>query len=126
MQYTKLPSIAVSAAIALAATVSPALLAADVDGSSDHPLVPRVAGSEILSYTYRQLEQVSIPTGATERVPDADNPRRGSWTYPKSETVEGEHWSIVYGLPEEASTLQIAAVGIAARSVGGQPSPRLR
>jgi len=87
--------------------LSPAVPAEDVEGSGDHPLVPRIAGSSILSHNYRELEQVAIPIGAAERKPDPQKPRGSIWVYPKSEQVEGEHWSIVYGLPEEASTLHI-------------------
>src|SRR5690606_4331007 len=36
-----------------------------------------------------------------------ENKRRSIWTYPTSEKLEGEHWSIVYGMPEETSTLHI-------------------
>ncbi len=93
--------------LVLAAAMSPALRAADIEGASDHPLVPRVAGSEILSHTYRQLEEVAIPTGAVELERDPENARNRSWKYPQAEKLEGEHWSIVYGMPEDASTLHI-------------------
>ena len=107
MSLIKPASIAVSISLTLAATLSPALQAADIEGASDHPLVPRVAGSEILSYKYRQLEEVSIPTGVVERERDPENERRYVWKYPQAEKLEGEHWSIVYGMPEDASTLHI-------------------
>ncbi len=95
------------AMIALLCVSSPLLFADDVEGSSDHPLVPRVGGAVIVDHIYRQLEQVSLPVGPAERVPDPDNPRRGTWTWPESEEIEGEHWSIVYTLPEDASTLHV-------------------
>lgn len=102
-----LSSIVVFTSFALWAFISSSLVAGDIEGSSDHPLVPRVSGSEILSHTYRQLEEVAIPTGVAVRVRDPENERRWIWTYPEVEKVEGEHWSIVYGMPEDASTLHI-------------------
>lgn len=107
MTLTKLPPLAVFTTVALAATLLPALRAADIEGASDHPLVPRVAGSEILSHAYSQLEEVAIPTGAAKRAPDPQNERRTIWAYADAEKLEGEHWSIVYGMPEDASTLHI-------------------
>ena len=85
--------------------MSPALQAADIEGASDHPLVPRVAGSEIMRYADRQLEEVTIPTGAHKRDPESDHYSFNN--YQQNEKIEGRHWSIVYGMPEEASTLHI-------------------
>ncbi len=107
MSLSKFVSAALSASLTLAAALSPTLRAADIEGASDHPLVPRVAGSEILSHTYRQIDEVSIPTGVVERERDPENERRSIWNYPQVEKLEGEHWSIVYGMPEEASTLHL-------------------
>lgn len=107
MTPTKLPIIAVFTMLTFVTIFSSALQAADIENSSDHTLVPRVSGSEILSYKHRQLEQVELPTGPVERATDPENKRRSIWTYPTSEKLEGEHWSIVYGMPEETSTLHI-------------------
>lgn len=107
MRMSILPITVVSATLTFLAVLSPELRAADIEGSSDHAMVPRVAGSEILSYKQRELEQVEIPTGPVERKNDPENKRRSIWVYPKTEKLEGKHWSIVYGMPEETSTLHI-------------------
>jgi hypothetical protein len=98
--------IVTAASFSSALFVLPAVQAADIEGASDHRLVARVADSEILSYTYRELEQVAIPTGPVERVRDTET-RKSTWNYAKAEKVEGKHWSIVYGMPEDSSTLHI-------------------
>lgn len=77
----------------------------DIEGSSDHPLVPRIIGSYIVDYRYSDFDSVTIPTGP--------NPGSvGSCTsvdeYTSSETVEGEHWRITYRFSNpDISTLRV-------------------
>ncbi|MBT2773746.1 OmpA family protein [Halomonas sp. ISL-60] len=70
----------------------------DVEGSGDHPLIERVAGSYIGWFSRSDFEQVTVPTGPFVY-------RQG---YDSTETLEGEHLRIVYFFDESTtSTLRI-------------------
>ena len=75
--------------------------AADVDGSSDHPLVGRYEGSEIVGYRVTEFDEAKLIDGPFDPV-NAET-RTGSGF----NTVEGRVVLIYYKLPEGRSTLEV-------------------
>lgn len=75
--------------------------AGDPEGSGDHPLVTRYAGSTIIGYDYRAFERFDLPTGPQKR--DASN----RIVLDQAMTVEGRHTRIIYSAPVERSTLEV-------------------
>ncbi|MGM0561814.1 MAG: OmpA family protein [Pseudomonadota bacterium] len=85
--------------LALVATygVSVQSAAQDIEGSGDHPEIPRVAGSSIVYFNETEYDRVSIPTGPY----DGD-------VIESEETMEGEVLSLTYTFDNpDISTLQI-------------------
>ncbi|MCC5902753.1 MAG: OmpA family protein [Halomonas sp.] len=74
-----------------------ALANEDVEGSGDHPLIERVAGSYIGWFSRSDFDRVTIPTGLHVR----------NQGYESTETLEGEHLRIVYLFDEPTTTLRI-------------------
>ena len=73
------------------------VLAKDVPGSKDHPLVKRYEGSEILKYEQKQYDSLVIPLGMAEN----------SQKLEKSMTVEGVITRLTYKAPEGRSSLEV-------------------
>jgi len=69
----------------------------DVQGSGDHPLIERVAGSYIGWFSRSDFDRVTIPTGLHVR----------NQGYESTEALEGEHLRIVYLFDEPTTTLRI-------------------
>lgn len=70
---------------------------AEPEGSGDHPLVPRVAGSEIITYRFVEFDRVTLPFG-----PRSDD------GFEDERTLEGEHTRLTYVLRDpQISTLQV-------------------
>ena len=89
-----LPIIAALAGLGLAPI---AALAEKPEEWGDHPLVPRIQGSEILSYEFREFDEVTLTFGPRE---DGD--------YPDARDFEGAHTQLMYILRNpDVSTLQI-------------------
>jgi len=72
--------------------------AADVDGASDHPLIKRYEGSDIIGYRTSAFGEFDIATGP-HRSFDA--------TLTERQTVEGALTRILYAAPEGRSTLEV-------------------
>jgi len=100
-KYIYLLFLIVSSLIPLVLTHSS--LAADVEGSSDHPMVSRYEGSEIKEYDFREFDQYEILLGKVTRAPGEPNNLKAE----KSETLEGKVTKISYYLPEDRSTLEV-------------------
>ncbi len=74
-----------------------ATAAQEEDEWGDHPLVPRLQGSEIVTYRYMEFDRVTLPFG----------PRDGG-EVEREKTLEGEHTQLMYLLPDATiSTLQV-------------------
>lgn len=80
----------------LAATIPS--IADEFEDPGDHPLIPRISGSEMISYQARELAQVTLPLGR----------HSGSDGFEDSVSLEGRHSSYTYILREpEATTLMV-------------------
>jgi OmpA-OmpF porin, OOP family len=76
---------------------SPALAEGDVEGSGDHPLLPRVAGSWIFTFERSDFDRLTIPTGPAS-----------SDGFESTESMDGEILSFTYRFEDEdTSTLRI-------------------
>ena len=73
--------------------------AADVEGSSDHPLVGRYDGSEIVGYAVAEYDEANLVAGPFS--PTSTNGGAGF------KTVEGRITLIYYALPQGRSTLEV-------------------
>lgn len=83
------------AVLVMSAPVS--LLAEEPEEWGDHRLVPRVDGSEIISYQFVEFDRVSLTFGPRE---DGE--------YPHAREFEGEHTQLIYLLRNpDVSTLQV-------------------
>lgn len=77
------------------------VMAADVPGSSDHPMISRYAGAEIRKYEVEKFQSYGLLTAAVQKAggkdgnPDSVLPLEGKVTY------------ITYNGPENRSTLEI-------------------
>ena len=74
---------------------------ADIDGSSDYPLVGRFEGAEIVGYQVTEYDDVTVLDGPFDPV-DVSN-RTG----PGFKGIEGRSTLIYYTLPEGRSSLEI-------------------
>lgn len=77
----------------------------DVEGSKDHPLISRFAGSTIVYYDVRQFDEYILALGKVEWERDEDYKRVFNLT--KSKQLEGKVTRIQYDAPEGRSTLEI-------------------
>jgi len=75
---------------------APVLAAADIEGSSDHPMLTRFPETEIAAYSHMQFERAWRPLAPSTREGFSD----GEW-------VEGGFTWIVYNAPANRSTLEI-------------------
>ncbi|WP_245460243.1 OmpA family protein [Mesorhizobium sp. M1B.F.Ca.ET.045.04.1.1] len=73
--------------------------AADVEGSSDHPLVGRYEGAEIVGYAVSEYDEANLVEGPFS--PTSTNGGTGF------KTVEGRSALIYYALPQGHSTLEV-------------------
>ncbi len=95
-------TLGLAAAAALGtALLAGASIAADVAGSSDHPLVGRYQGSEIVGYRVTDFDEVKIVEAPF------DPAQAGDRTGPGFKTLEGRIVLIYYKLPEGRSTLEV-------------------
>jgi outer membrane protein OmpA-like peptidoglycan-associated protein len=90
-----------SLAVVCLVAVSTAALAADAPGSKDHPLLKRIAGSEILRYGAKNFDTHAIALAAV--VFDYNSQKILPW---KRVDAEGARTTIFYRLPKDASTLE--------------------
>jgi OmpA-OmpF porin, OOP family len=93
---------------------APATLAAtslpttDLSGAKDSPLLGRYAGSLIVSYEHKDFNEFTMPLSALERVKEKRDSHNNIYFEPKQKkTVEGEHWRLVYLMPEGVSPLEV-------------------
>ena len=83
--------------------VSQSVVAEDISGSSDHPMVSRYDGSSIIDYDFREFDEYEILLGKVVHAPgEPDNSKVES-----SEKLEGKVTRISYYLPEDRSTLEV-------------------
>lgn len=96
----------VSAALVLGPT---AALADEREGWGDHRLVPRLEGSEIITYRFVEFDRVTLPFG----------PRDGDG-FEDERTLEGEHTQLTYVLHNpEITTLQVKRAYVQGLEAGG-------
>ena len=55
--------IAVSTAVLATSGASTRLHADDLENVGDHPMVPRIAGSELISHDFVEFDEITIPFG---------------------------------------------------------------
>jgi outer membrane protein OmpA-like peptidoglycan-associated protein len=74
-------------------------LAADIEGSADHPLVGRYEGSEIVAYQVTEFDEVTVIEAPFDytKIPNG----------PGFKTIEGKSYLIYYTLPKGRSTLEV-------------------
>jgi len=92
---------------AFAASAAPK---ADLKGSKDSPLMGRYQGSLIISYEYKAFDSFTLPLSSLEAAQDAKSrDTRNNRVYePKNrKSLEGEHWRLVYLVPENVSPLEV-------------------
>ena len=89
------------AAALIAASAAAHAVAGDVAGSKDHPILKRVAGSEILRYGAKSFDAHQIALAPV--VFDYNTQKILPW---KKIDAEGARTTIFYRLPKDASTLE--------------------
>lgn len=77
----------------------------DVEGSKDHPLISRFAGSTIVYYDVKQFDEYILALGKVEVERDEDNKRVFNLT--KSKQLEGKITRITYKASKDRSTLEV-------------------
>ncbi|MBT4161977.1 MAG: DUF4892 domain-containing protein, partial [Gammaproteobacteria bacterium] len=77
------------------------VFAADRSGSSDHPLIPRFAGSEIIGYKAVNYDEFTLALGK------AYEKTMSNYVLEKDLTLEGKITRILYLAPAEKSSLQV-------------------
>jgi hypothetical protein len=90
-------------ALALLCSISlaNAVWAADIEGSSDHPLIGRFEGSSIVGYQVNEYDEAAVVDGPFAPLSTDKRAGRGF------RTLEGRIFLIYYSLPEGRSTLQV-------------------
>lgn len=88
-------------AVALLSSTTSAAWSADIEGSSDHPLVGRFEGSRIVGYQVSEYDEAAVIVGRFS--PLSTDKRMGQGF----RTFEGRIVLIYYALPEGRSTLQV-------------------
>ncbi|MCL0034272.1 DUF4892 domain-containing protein [Thermodesulfovibrionales bacterium] len=78
----------------------------DVEGSKDHPLISRFAGSVIKFYDVKQFDEYVLPLGKAVREFDEEK-RRPALKLTESKRLEGKVTRIFYEAPEGRSTLEV-------------------
>lgn len=90
--------IASGAAIFAMSAMTLGLQADELEEVSDHPMVPRISGSEVIAYDFVEFDQHVIPWGA----------HTGSGEFEETVEVEGSHEKFAYVLRDPAmSTLPV-------------------
>ncbi len=77
------------------------VFAADIEGSSDHPMVGRFSGSSILGYKYHKFNEYELPQGGMYQ------DENSKFRYAKSYMVEGAVTRIDYVAPKESSVAEV-------------------
>src|SRR4051812_13798079 len=86
----------------------PPLPSGDKPGSADLPFVRRFAGSIILSYERKSLDEVSWPLSRLEWVPGQKDTHNNDLAAPKkTKDATGERTTSVYVAPRERSSMEI-------------------
>lgn len=82
-----------------AVCISVVVQAADIEGSSDHPLVGRYEGSEIVAYKVAEFDEVTVIEAPFDytKIPNGVG----------FKTLEGKSYLIYYTLPQERSSLEV-------------------
>jgi OOP family OmpA-OmpF porin len=94
----------------LAVAITPAAMAQDVEGTADHPLLSRFAGSEIIAQETAEYEAVALPAGPVPDHRDDDL---------ELVTLEGRASWTAYRAPEGRREIEIARNYEAALEAGG-------
>ena len=95
--------------LSLPATAAPdaqmmALIAADLPGTSDHPLVGRYAGSVIIARTQKAFDEIKLPNGPAEGKSYSDNKKFSAMV-----TAQGTVTRAIYIAPQGRSSLEVSA-----------------
>lgn len=77
----------------------------DVEGSKDHPLISRYAGSIIKYYDVKQYDEYILALGKVEWKRDEDYKR--VFNFDRIKQLEGKVTRIQYDAPEDRSTLEV-------------------
>jgi len=77
----------------------------DVEGSKDHPLISRFAGSTIVYYDVKQFDEYILALGKVEVERDEDNKR--VFNLAKSKQLEGKVTRITYKASKDRSILEV-------------------
>jgi len=77
----------------------------DVEGSNDHPLISRFAGSVIEFYEVKQFDEYTLPLGKAWR--EYDEEYESVFKLTESKRLEGKITRIFYEAPKDRSTLEI-------------------
>ncbi|MCL0037832.1 DUF4892 domain-containing protein [Thermodesulfovibrionales bacterium] len=77
----------------------------DVEGSKDHPLISRFAGSIIKYYDVKQFDEYTLPLGKVVR--EFDERGETVFVLKESKRLEGKVTRIFYEAPKGRSTLEI-------------------
>ncbi|GAF71493.1 unnamed protein product, partial [marine sediment metagenome] len=86
-------------------TISISFAQEDVEGSKDHPLISRFAGSTIVYYDVKQFDEYILALGKVEVERDEDNKRVFNLT--KSKQLEGKVTRITYKASKDRSILEV-------------------
>ena len=87
-------AVSLRAIFSLALLPTATLCAADAPGAKDHPLLKRVAGSEIIWYKYSKFDEMIIALEKVAWDPDAEK-----FKQTKTEKLTGTHTILYYKLP---------------------------
>lgn len=84
-----------------ALAVASAAASADIEGSRDHPVLSRYAGSEIVAYDFRNFDEYALLTEAAQHYGGKE--KNLDFTQP----LEGKVTRISYRAPPERTTLEV-------------------
>jgi flagellar motor protein MotB len=77
---------------------------ADFEGSKDHPILKRFAGSYIVGYQKKSFDEFTFPLS---KIVQIGRIKSDGFSPNKKKTVEGPYTRLVYLMPAEASPLEI-------------------
>ncbi len=92
---------------AFSAVIIPELPTTDSEGSKDHPLLKRYAGSYIVAQQQKSYDEFTFPLSTLKRQNDSSTGYQTVYSFAESKTVEGPYTRLVYVLPAERSPLEV-------------------
>jgi outer membrane protein OmpA-like peptidoglycan-associated protein len=80
----------------------------DLKGAKDSPLIGRYKGSFIVSYDWKDFDELTLPLSKLEKVKDKRDSHNNNYFEPQEKkTIEGVHTRLVYVIPENVSPLEV-------------------